>query len=152
MKNQNPYIDIPTGNIPVQAVAWWLEYDNNTVDPDRTEEREYTAWALESNSNNSIGGSGGGCGDLPGAECISGLKSLFTDADRPPVGDFLAKFFDMSPERVNCPSVFWGSGPSQLHPSLFATNSLPMDLASKLDVPNRGLSFSFLFAPGKNER
>lgn len=107
--NEAEYLDAPLGDEPAQAVAWWFEYDNDTVNLNPSQERVYTAWALESNSSNDIGGSDGGCENLLGAECVSDLKSLFTGISDQ-IDDNLAEFFQSPPDRINCPNVLWNDG------------------------------------------
>ncbi|KAK4101980.1 hypothetical protein N658DRAFT_485826 [Parathielavia hyrcaniae] len=109
MLSADEFLRPPPDDEPAQAVAWWLEYDNSTVNRDPLQEREYVAWALESNSTNDIGGSDGGCENLLGAECVSDLKALFTGIN----GDFLPTlkdFFKTPPPRINCPTLVWHHG------------------------------------------
>ncbi|KAK4120043.1 hypothetical protein N657DRAFT_242053 [Parathielavia appendiculata] len=71
--NLDKYISAPAKGKPAQAVSWWLEYDNSTVNRNQSQQREYYAWALESNSTNEIGGNDGGCEKLLSAQCTHGL-------------------------------------------------------------------------------
>lgn len=111
MVNKAEYLDAPSEGDPAQAVSWWFEYDNRTVNLDPFQERVYNAWALESNSTNDIGGSDGGCENLLGAECVSDLKSLFTGISDQ-IEENLMEFFQSPPERINCPTVLWDDGSS----------------------------------------
>lgn len=113
MLNLDDALRAPADNEPASAVAWWLEYDNSTLNRDDSQEREYYAWALESNSTNDIGGNDGGCENLLGAECVSDLKNLFTGLDGGLDGGFagaLAGLFRTPPARINCPTVLWHHG------------------------------------------
>jgi hypothetical protein len=113
MLNLDDDLRAPAASQAVSAVAWWLEYDNSTLNRDGSQEREYYAWALESNSTNDIGGNDGGCETLLGAQCVSDLKNLFTGLDTTGYGGFagaLAGLFRTPPARINCPTVLWHHG------------------------------------------
>jgi hypothetical protein len=113
MLNLDDDLRAPAANQAVSAVAWWLEYDNSTLNRDGSQEREYYAWALESNSTNDIGGNDGGCETLLGAQCVSDLKNLFTGLETTGDGGFagaLAGLFRTPPARINCPTVLWHHG------------------------------------------
>lgn len=139
-------VDVPSGE-PVQAVAWWLEYDNSTASYDGSIGREYTVWALESNSTKDIGGGDGGCADLLGSECINDLKELFaqqnvTDSNTSSnaISEYLGKLYETPPARVNCPTIIWGDG-SGNDTKLFGTSARPV-----LTVSRKSYSFCFRFS------
>ena len=66
-------------NGPVLLVAWWLSYDNSTLNYDRSQNRNYHIFSLETNSTNPIGGDAGGCASLLGSECVRNLKPYFAE-------------------------------------------------------------------------
>lgn len=111
MVDANHYIVAPSGNDPAQAVAWWIEYDDDMINLETSTPGNYYVWALESNSTNDIGGNDGGCEELLGTECVSDLKSLFTGVQS--VDESLLEFFKSPPERINCPTIIWGDGSDQ---------------------------------------
>lgn len=43
MLNLDDALRAPADNEPVSAVAWWLEYDNSTLNRDGSQKREYYA-------------------------------------------------------------------------------------------------------------
>lgn len=106
--NNNEFLEAPGADDPAQAVAFWLEYDNGTVNYD-SRGRKYSVWAMESNSANDVGGADGGCEDLLGAQCVGDLKSLFTGVGDN-VNQKLADFYNEPPDRINCPTVLWNDG------------------------------------------
>ncbi|KAK3191468.1 hypothetical protein K4F52_002282 [Lecanicillium sp. MT-2017a] len=61
---------------PVQRVAWWLTFDNSTVNYDSPQSKIYTVAVMETGLANRIGGGDGGCQDLLGMECIANLRAL----------------------------------------------------------------------------
>lgn len=124
----NKDVHVPSGsaNGPIQAVSWWLSFDNATSNHNKAQERAYTAWALESSSNKDIGGADGGCEGLLGAECVADLKALFTDKNTLSIGSIpgtgaLMKFFATPPASVRCPSIYWGDGSGKDN-SLYGTS------------------------------
>lgn len=66
-------------NGPAVRVAWWLPYDNSTLNYDRSQNRNYYIVSLETNSTNPIGGDAGGCTSLLGSECVRNLKAYFAE-------------------------------------------------------------------------
>lgn len=113
----NTDVKVPTAaaNGPMQAVSWWLEFGNATANVTGSQERAYTAWALESNATGEVGGADGGCAGLLGADCVADLKTLFTDKSTLQTGSSTAsgalmKFFATPPKNVRCPSIYWGDG------------------------------------------
>jgi hypothetical protein len=62
---------------PALRVAWWLPYDNSTLNYDLSQGRNYYILSLETNSTNPIGGDAGGCTSLLGSECVRNLKAYF---------------------------------------------------------------------------
>jgi len=115
----------PTGDDLAQAIAFWFEYDNSTVNFDSSQERAYYAWALESNSTNDIGGNDGGCENLLGAQCVSDLKSLFTGVGDK-VGESLVEFFHSPPAKINCPNVLWDDGSGAPRSALGGVYATPL--------------------------
>ncbi|XWW94336.1 hypothetical protein V2A60_002279 [Cordyceps javanica] len=110
----NKDVRVP-GDGPLQAVSWWLAFDDGAANVTGGQERAYTAWALESNSTSDVGGADGGCADLLGADCVADLKTLFTDRNTlrtgsSAAGGALMKFFATPPRNLRCPSIYWGDG------------------------------------------
>ncbi|KAK1825985.1 hypothetical protein QBC39DRAFT_33810 [Podospora conica] len=60
----------------ILKTAWWLQYDNATINLDGSQNRQYYAFAMETNSTNPIGGASNGCESLLGSECIRNLKDV----------------------------------------------------------------------------
>lgn len=58
----------------ILKVAWWLQYGNSTINLDKAQNRQYYAFALETNSTNPVGGGSNGCESLLGNECVRNLK------------------------------------------------------------------------------
>ncbi|KAG7285834.1 hypothetical protein NEMBOFW57_008128 [Staphylotrichum longicolle] len=114
MLTQDKDLPPPAAKAPAQAVSWWFEYDNSTVNKDPLQERVYFAWALESNSTNDIGGNDGGCENLLGAECVRNLKALFTSLGAERFLENLAGFFQTPPSRINCPTLLWHRGDGKI--------------------------------------
>ncbi|OAA47980.1 hypothetical protein ISF_09512 [Cordyceps fumosorosea ARSEF 2679] len=113
--NKDVTVPSASANGPIQAVSWWLQFNNGTANATRAQERAYTAWALESNSTSDISGADGGCEGLLGSDCVQDLKTLFTDKNTlttgsSVVGGALMKFFATPPKNLRCPSIFWGDG------------------------------------------
>lgn len=142
----NKDINVPSANSngPIQALSWWFSYDNATVNLDRKQERAYTAWALESNSTSDISGADGGCEGLLGADCVTDLKTLFTDKNTLEIGGTAAagalmKFFATPPKNLRCPNIFWGDG-SNRDLTLYGTSdSRPLVLNCKAFVHSSSL-------------
>jgi hypothetical protein len=84
-------------NGPVLLVAWWLPYDNSTLNYDLSQDRNYYILSLETNSTNPIGGDAGGCTSLLGSECVRNLKAYFAEL------------------AFNADTVAWGMGYVILH-------------------------------------
>lgn len=61
---------------PVLKIGWWLAYDNSTLDLSPAQNREYYAFALETNTTSPVGGDAGGCAGLVGGECVKNLKNV----------------------------------------------------------------------------
>lgn len=150
MLAKDEYLDAPASGDPAQAVAWWFEYDNATLDLDPLQERTFVAWALESNSENDIGGSDGGCEELLGATCVSDLKSLFTGLGEDAESQIL-EYFQSPPERIDCPSVLWDDGYDTnraTHGTVFAT---PL-LGSGTEIPALDLDENDIFTNAAHAR
>lgn len=103
---------------PMQAVSWWLDFRNATANTTASQERAYSAWALESNATGEVGGADGGCEGLLGKDCVADLKELFTEKGTLQMGSAvgtgaLSKFFAKPPTGLRCPDVLWGDGSGQ---------------------------------------
>lgn len=154
----NKDVQVPgaSANGPLQAVSWWLEFGSASANVSGSQERAYTAWALESNATSDIGGADGGCEGLLGRDCVADLKTLFTDKNTlqmgaTTVGGALMKFFATPPRNLRCASIYWGDG-SGRDLSLYGTSDTrPLVancklLAAWINTARRGKVFRCSFA------
>ncbi|KAK1756616.1 hypothetical protein QBC47DRAFT_380269 [Echria macrotheca] len=109
-------LSIPDGyNGSVVKAGWWLQYDNNTVNKDRSQNRNYYAFALETNSTNAIGGDAGGCVNLLGSDCVNNLKSALAVAtyNAAPIdggmGAILGQLYAHPLLNLSCPADIFGT-------------------------------------------
>ncbi|KAK4448901.1 hypothetical protein QBC34DRAFT_100652 [Podospora aff. communis PSN243] len=98
----------------VLKAAWWLEYDQNSLNDARSQERNYYAFALETASGGEIGGDG--CAGLLGERCLGNLKKLFAEKTyRAPdymdggLGSVIWELYSNPPEDLGCPADIFGT-------------------------------------------
>ncbi|KAK3296189.1 uncharacterized protein B0H64DRAFT_397612 [Chaetomium fimeti] len=105
---------------PVLKVAWWLEYDNKTVNLDRAQNRHYYAFAMETSSTNGVGGGANGCADLLGTECVRNLKEVVASRTFAAsyvlggMGYVMGQLAERPLRNLSCPEDIFGNTPSSL--------------------------------------
>ncbi|KAK1753847.1 hypothetical protein QBC47DRAFT_414777 [Echria macrotheca] len=122
-------------NGPVLKAAWWLQYDNSTVNKDRSQQRRYYAFALETGK---AVGTGNTCDGLLGPTCARNLKSTIAAAtlDASPytdggLGTAISSLYYQPPPNLSCPADIFGT--RNTPPNL----DVPLLLNSKKTSPAR---------------
>lgn len=62
-------------NGPVQAIGFWIQFEQNSLNFTPAADHIYVVGALSTNSSNALGGHDGGCQDALGTQCVAGLKA-----------------------------------------------------------------------------
>jgi len=110
------------GSIPrnydgsILKAGFWLEYDKNSVNTARSQNRVYYTFALETSSTNPVGGDSGGCASLLGPECVRNLKLLIAmgtygapDGIDGGLGTVISGYYANPPQNLGCPADIFGT-------------------------------------------
>lgn len=103
-----------TYNGAILKVAWWLQYDNSTLDLAKSQNRQYYAFALETNSTNPVGGGSNGCESLLGSECVRNLRDAVAvrtfgaSVVLGGLGQAVSELYDRPLRNLSCPGDIFG--------------------------------------------
>lgn len=98
----------------ILKVAWWLEYDNSTINLAKSQNRQYYAFALETNSTNPVGGGSNGCESLLGNECVRNIKDAVAvrtfgaSVVLGGLGQAVTELYDRPLRNLSCPGDIFG--------------------------------------------
>ncbi|KAK0639709.1 hypothetical protein B0T16DRAFT_423595 [Cercophora newfieldiana] len=118
-RKRNSYAIPSTYLGTVLKAAFWLEYDQNSLNDARDQERVYYTFVLETSSTNPIGGDQGGCTSLLGEKCLRNLKQLIAKKTYNAPEDYgyegglgtqiLNLWRDSPAEELGCPADIFGT-------------------------------------------
>ncbi|KAK0622477.1 hypothetical protein B0T14DRAFT_149010 [Immersiella caudata] len=99
----------------VLKAAFWLEYDQNSLNDAGSQERVYYTFALETGAGGEIGGEDG-CAGLLGETCLGNLKKLLAektylapDLIDGGLGTVIGGLYADPPEDLGCPADIFGT-------------------------------------------